>query len=450
MAMAQGAATPQWTSRFAFLMAAIGSAVGLGNLWRFPFLTGQYGGSAFVLVYLVCVALVAYPILMSELMVGRHKGLSAIMSAAHLAQDAGKSPNWGIVGVVGVVGAVLLLTTYSVIAGQVTAYSIMSFLGEFKGDAASSSLPLYSGQGAALLWHTLFMIATIAVVGMGLNNGIEKLVTILMPAFFVLLVILCIYALTTGAGAKAVSFLFTPRFNELTAETVLAALGQAFFSLSLGCGTMLTYGSFLSREENIASNAGVIAASDTLVAVVSGLMIFPIVIAFNLDPAQGMGLIFNAMPNVFAGMPFGSLVGGVFFLLAFVAALTSAISLLIVAAVVGEDFLGLNKWMSSAVFGGGIWAIGAATIFNVDLGPWLDFVSGSIALPVGGLLIAILVGWVAPKAAMRSELPHASDGMFAAWHFVIRYIAPTAVIIILILGLDAKFGWGINALISGK
>lgn len=448
MALAAGG-NPQWTSRFAFLMAAIGSAVGLGNLWRFPFMTGQYGGSAFVLVYLLCVAFVAYPILMSELMVGRHKGLSAIESSSQLAIDAGKSGKWGVVGIVGVIGAFLLLTTYSVIAGQVTAYSIMAFLGEFAGGAQESDLPLYSGNGAGLLWHSLFMILTIVVVGRGLNNGIERVVTILMPMFFVLLAGLSIYSLSTGAGGRALEYLFSPRFDEVTAETVLAALGQAFFSLSLGCGTMITYGSFLKKEESIPANAGIIAGSDTLVAIVAGLMIFPIVFAFNLDPAQGVGLIFSTLPNVFAGMLGGSFIGGIFFLLAFVAALTSAISLLIVASIVGENYFGMNKWVSSAVFGAAIWAVGAATIFNADIGSWVDFVSGSISLPVGGLLVAILVGWIAPRAAMRSELPNASDRVFSIWHFVIRYVAPVAVIVILILGLDSRFGWGLNEMISG-
>lgn len=448
MALAAGG-NPQWTSRFAFLMAAIGSAVGLGNLWRFPFMTGQYGGSAFVLVYLLCVAFVAYPILMSEFMIGRHKGLSAIESASQLAIDAGKSGKWGVVGIVGVIGAFLLLTTYSVIAGQVSAFSVMAFLGEFSASGETSDLPLYSGWPLQLFWHTLFMALTIAIVGRGLNNGIEKVVTVLMPIFFVLLAVLSVYSLINGAGGRALDYLFTPRFEEVTAETVLAALGQAFFSLSLGCGTMITYGSFLRREESIAGNAGVIAVSDTMVAIVAGLMIFPIVFAFSLDPAQGMGLIFSAMPNVFAGMPAGSFIGGVFFLLALVAALTSSISLLIVSAIVGENYLGMNKWVSALVFGGVTWAVGASTIFNADIGSWIDFVSGSIALPVGGLLVAILAGWVAPRAAMRGELPNASDRLFSVWHVVIRYVAPVAVIVILILGLDARFGWGLNAMISG-
>ncbi len=440
MALA-AAGNPQWTSRFAFLMAAIGSAVGLGNLWGFPFRTGQNGGSAFVLVYLLCVLLVAYPILMSELMVGRHKGLSAIESTAELAKDSGKSANWGIVGVVGVFGAFLLLTTYSVIAGQVMAFGVMSTTGGFSGGPGAG---LYDGTLMPLLWHTIFMAMTIFVVAQGLHNGIERFVTILMPAFFVMLAGLCIYSLVNGASGQALSYLFEPRFDEVTPSVVLAAMGQAFFSLSLGCATMITYGTFLSRDENIASSGGLIAGSDTLVAVISGLMIFPIVFAFDLDPAQGFGLMFSAMPAVFTEMPGGAFIGATFFVLALVAALTSAISLLIVAAIAGQNYTGLGKAGSAIVFGGAVWLVGAATIFISGLGANIDFFANSIALPVGGLLVAILVGWVAPSAAMRGELPHASDRLFSAWRFLVRYVAPVAITITLILGLDQRFGFGLN------
>ncbi len=436
---------PQWTSRFAFLMAAIGSAVGLGNLWGFPFRTGQNGGSAFVLVYLLCVVFIAYPILMSELMVGRHKGLSAIESTSQLAKDAGRSTNWGIVGIVGVVGAFLLLTTYSVIAGQVMAFGVMSVSGGFSGGATAG---FYDGTLMPLMWHTVFMAMTIFVVAQGLHNGIERFVTILMPAFFFMLAGLCIYSLSTGASGQALSYLFSPRFHEVTPAVVLAAMGQAFFSLSLGCATMITYGTFLSREENIAQSGGVIAGADTLVAIVSGLMIFPIVFAFDLDPAQGFGLMFSAMPAVFSEMPGGAFLGGVFFVLALVAALTSAISLLIVAAIAGQNYTKLGKAGSAIVFGGLVWLVGASTIFISGLGANIDFIANSISLPLGGLLVAILVGWVAPSAAMRGELPNSSDRLFQVWRFLVRYVAPIAIIITLILGLDQRFGFGLNAALS--
>lgn len=445
-------AKPQWSSRFAFLMAAIGSAVGLGNLWRFPFQTGENGGSAFVFIYLICVVVIAYPILIGELSVGRRKGLSAIGSTAGIAKEAGKSSAWGVAGLVSVIGGFLILTTYSVIAGQVLSYSLMSFLGEFAGRQATDAAqvaPLYANSTHALLWHTLFMGITVFVVSHGLKGGIERVVTILMPLFFVMLAGLCVYALVTGAAGETIAYLFTPRFSEVTAGTFLAALGQAFFSIGVGSAIMITYGSFLSPKENIGNSAGVIAGSDTMVAVVAGLMIFPIVFAHGLDPAAGSGLIFGALPAVFSGMPAGSIIGGLFFFLAFIAALTSSISLLMVVTSVGEEQFKMNKLVAAIGFGAAAWAVGAWSVLAPDISPWIDFISGSVALPLGGLLIAVLAGWIVPRALMRDELSSTSDGMFRYWRLMIRYVAPIAVFLILLLGLDDKFGFGLNALLTG-
>lgn len=446
-----GNGNPQWSSRFAFLMAAIGSSVGLGNLWRFPFQTGQNGGSAFVFVYLLSVVVVAYPILVGEISIGRHKGLSAVGSTSQLAVDAGKTSGWGIVGLIGVIAAYLILATYSVVAGQVMAYSMMSFMGEFANQstgAATSSPSLYAGPTHAILWHTLFMGATIWIVSRGLTSGIERVVTILMPMFFIMLTGVSIYALTTGASGQAVTYLFAPRFSELTPVVVLAALGQAFFSIGVGASLMITYGSFLNKKENIASSAGIVAGTDTLVAIVAGLMIFPIVFANSLDPAAGMGLIFSALPRVFASMPAGSIIGGLFFLLAFVAALTSSIAMLLAASLVGEEQLKLGKVTSAFAFGAVAWVIGAFTIIKPTAGPALDFVSGSVILPLGALLVAVFAGWIVPRAIMRGELQNAGDSVFRFWRFMVRYVAPVIVFVTLLLGLDAKFGFGLNAFIA--
>lgn len=456
------AVTVQWSSRFAFLMAAIGSAVGLGNLWRFPFQTGQNGGSAFVFVYLLCVALIGFPILVAELAVGRHKGMSAVGSTRNLAIDAGKSPRWAIVGWVGMIAAFLILTTYSVIAGQVMAYSAMSFVGEFAAPAADvasgiagaaasveapATLSLFNSTTHTLLWHTLFMAITIVIVARGLTGGIEKVVTILMPMFFVMLAGLCVFALMNGSAGETVAYLFKPNFSAITAGTALSALGQAFFSLGVGGAIMLTYGSYLKRDENIASSAALIAGADTAVAIVAGLMIFPIVFAFGLDPNAGMGLIFDAMPRVFAQMPFGGIVGGAFFFLAFIAALTSSISLLQVVASFTDEHTDLSKTTSALLFGGLAWFIGAGAAHSGSFGSFVDIIAGEFALPLGGLLIAVFAGWVVPKAVMRGELPNSSDGFFNFWRFMIRFPVPIAVTVILIAGLDARFGFW--AMITG-
>ncbi len=444
-------ATPQWASRFAFLMAAIGSAVGLGNLWRFPFQAGQNGGSAFVIVYLVCVIIIAYPILVAELAIGRHKGLSAVGSTRQLALDIGKSRNWAVVGWVGVIASFIILTTYSVIGGQVFAYAVMSVSGEFAQHAsndAAQTLSLYAGSTHAFLWHTLFMVATVLIVSAGLHGGIERVVTVLMPIFFVMLAGLCVYALTTGAAKDAIKYLFAPDFSALTPTILLAALGQAFFSVGVGAAIMITYGSFLPKDEHIGGSAAIIAGSDTLVAIVAGLMIFPIVFAHGLDPAAGSGLIFGAMPAVFTGMPAGSIIGGLFFFLAFIAALTTSISILITVSAVLVEELDLNRIQAAFAVGVLAWAVGAATVMTSGLSGWLEFVSGSVLLPLGGLLVAVLAGWVVPRNIMRNELSATSDGLFRFWRVLIRYLATIAIALILLLGIDAKVNFGLNQIIS--
>ena len=444
-------ATPQWASRYAFLMAAIGSAVGLGNLWRFPFQAGQNGGSAFVIIYLVCVVIVAYPILIAELAIGRHKGLSAVGSARQLALDVGKSRNWAVVGWTGVIASFIILTTYSIIAGQVLAYSVMSVSGEFAQYAtndAAQTLSLYAGPTHALMWHTLFMVVTILIVSAGLHGGIERVVTVLMPIFFVMLAGLCVYALTTGAAKDAIKYLFAPDFSALTPTIVLAALGQAFFSIGVGAAIMITYGSFLPKEEHIGGSAAIIAGSDTVVAMVAGLMIFPIVFAHGLDPAAGSGLIFGALPAVFAGMPGGSIIGGLFFFLAFIAALTTSISILITVSAVVVEELGLNRIKSAFIVGALAWAVGAATLMISELSGWLEYLSGSVLLPLCGLLVAALAGWVVPRNIMRNELSGTSDGLFKFWRVLIRYLATIAIALILLLGIDEKINFGLLQLIT--
>ncbi len=440
--------TPQWSSRFAFLMAAVGAAVGLGNLWRFPFQTGQNGGSAFVLIYLLCVAFIAYPILVAEISIGRRKGLSAVGSTRELAKDVGASPFWGAIGLIGILASYLVLTTYSVIAGQIMSYGVMSFAGEFANPDPNAPRSLYSGTGHAIFWHTIFIGITAIVVSRGLNKGIEQMVTILMPIFFMMLLGLSVYALTTGAAGAAIDYLFSPRFNELSPEVVLAAMGQAFYSIAVGSASMITYGAFLNKKENIPENSAIIVTTDTAVALVAGLMIFPVVFAYSLDPSAGMGLIFSALPAVFAGMPAGTIIGGLFFFLAFIAALTTSISMLLITTVFIEEWLGLKRIYSVAILAAIAWAIGAASVSIHEMAEVIDFLAGNIFLPLGGFLGAIFAGWVLPRTIMRDELHNASDGLFRYWRFLIRYLAPIAVGLILLLGIDAKLGFGLNAFIA--
>jgi len=420
-------------------MAAIGAAVGLGNLWRFPFQTGQHGGSAFVLVYLVCVVLIAYPILMAEIAMGRSKRLSAVGSVSALARDVGATPLWGVLGLIGILASYFVLTTYSMVAGQIMSFSVMSFMGVFGDMAPGAALPLYDGPVHAVAWFTLFLGLTILIVAQDLHGGIERLVSILMPLFFLLLLGLSIYSLSTGAAGRAIDYLFAPRFSEIDAGVVLAAMGQAFYSIAVGTAAMITYGAYLDRKEDIAANAGLIAGADTVVAVIAGLMIFPVVFASGLNPAAGMGLIFDALPAVFSDLPGGGVIGGFFFFLAFIAALTSAIVMLLVAVVFVEEWLKWKRLQTVLVLGALAWVAGAASISIPNMGPVLDFLAGSVFLPLSGLLGAIFVGWIVPRAVMREQLHNSSENMFRFWRFMIRYLAPIAVGAVLVLGLAAQF-----------
>ncbi len=431
--MAGGAGKQQWGSRLGFLMAAIGSAVGLGNLWRFPFQAGENGGGAFVLIYIACVFLIGYPVLMAELAIGRRKGLSAVGSTRDLAVDAGRSSNWQIAGWIGLVAVVMVLPSYSMLAGQIMAYSVMGFMGDL---ADPNVTPLYDGAVSSLLWFTAFLAITTAIVLRGLNRGIETASIFLMPAFFFILAGLAAFALFSGAAGDALSYLFKPRFDQLTPDIVLAALGQALFSLGVGGGVMITFGSFLSKEESIGSNATVIAGADTLVAIVAGLMIFPIVFAFGMDPAAGMGLIFGTLPSFFTGMPFGNLVGGLFFFLAFIAALTSSVSLLLVSRRIGIEQFGLSERQATLLFALLAWAGGIGIVLIDGFGNLLDWLVGSVALPLGALAAALVAGWVAPRSLMRAELVQTSDWVFDLWRGLIRYAVPLAIVLILFAGLS--------------
>lgn len=441
-------AQPLWSSRFAFLMASIGAAVGLGNLWRFPFQTGQNGGSAFVIVYIACVAIIAYPIMMGEIAIGRRKRLSAVGSTAGLAADIGRTQAWGAVGFLGLLATFLVMTIYCVIAGKVIAYAGMSFAGAFEKSASGGNLPLYHGNGLAILWQTAFLGLTMFIVARGLRGGVERIGNFLMPAFFVMIAALSIYALATGDSARALNYLFAPRFDEITPAVVLAALGQAFFSLAVGGGAMLTYGAFLDRSENIASNAAIIAGADTLVAIVAGLIIFPVVFSHNLDPAAGMSLIFETLPRVFASMPFGDVIGGLFFILAFIAAITTSVSMLLIAAVFIDESFGTSRLKSVFLIGAVAWSVGAASVLAPNIAGVIDFTAGNVLMPTAALLGSIFAGWVVPRSIMREELHGTGETMFRFWRFLMRYAAPIAVAAILALGVDAKFGFGLNAAIE--
>ncbi|GAA3909394.1 hypothetical protein GCM10022228_20090 [Halomonas cibimaris] len=322
----------QWSSRMTFVLAAAGSAVGLGNIWRFSYMVGENGGAAFVLVYLACVALVGLPILVAEWLIGRRGQKNPIDTMAEQARQNGKPAAWLGIGVSGVLAAFLILSFYSVIGGWSLNYTLGSVIGTFSGGDADSIGGMFSAMlaspGELLGWHTAFMVLVIAIVARGVTKGLESAVRSMMPALVILMLVLVGYGMTTGHFGEAVAFMFRPDWSALSGGVVLAAMGQAFFTLSLGMGIMMAYGSYLGQDVNLISTARTVIILDTVIALLAGLAIFPIVFANGLSPGEGPGLIFVTLPLAFGNMAGGTVLGLIFFLLLTFAALTSAISLL--------------------------------------------------------------------------------------------------------------------------
>ncbi|MBK1887239.1 sodium-dependent transporter [Marinobacter sp. DY40_1A1] len=440
-----------WSSRFAFILAATGSAVGLGNVWKFPYIVGENGGGAFVLVYLLCIAIIGVPIMMAEIYIGRSGRHNPIGSMRLVAERNLSSPAWRISAVIGMIAAFVILSFYSVIGGWAASYIGHAAMGDFNGGNAESIGKLFGDLLASpkqlLAWHTVFMALVILVVSQGLKNGLERAVSILMPALFILLLITVGYATTTGHFGEAVSFLFTPDFKALTVNGVLIALGHAFFTLSLGMAIMMAYGSYLGRDVAVGRTAVTIGLMDTAVALLAGLAIFPIVFANGLEAGAGPGLIFQTLPLAFGSMPMGDLFGTLFFVLLLFAAWTSGISLLEPVVEWVEENTNMERTGSAIFVGVLCWLLGIASVLSLnvwaDVAPLdmfarfegktifdlLDFFTANILLPLSGLLTAIFVGWFVAKESLKADLGM-SDGTFALWLNFLRFVTPVAVVIV--------------------
>ncbi len=471
MAAGTGGGEQGWSSRTGFILAAVGAAVGLGNIWRFPTLAGENGGGAFVLVYIACVALIGMPMVLSEILLGRTgKGhADAAGSVADVAEQSGVSRRWGVFGGIEIIAAFLILSFYSVVAGWVLNYVLLSggdffsslfagapFAGAFSGqsqDEVSGFMDtLFASPGRMIALHAVFMAVTFAIVAIGVHDGIEKAARWLMPAFFVLVVLITIYGAFTGDFAKAVAFLFTPDFSKLSPTVLNEALGQAFFSLSLGSAAMITYGSYVGSDVKLAPTAGMIAVADTGVAILAGLMIFPIVFSAGLDPATGPSLIFKSLPVAFQAMPAGSLIGLAFFILVFFAALTSSISLLEGPVEWLKSRSGMGRRATAAIVALAAFVIGIACVLGYGawsdvrlLGFWgifaesdildtIDGLTGKVMLPLAGLGLAVFVGWRADRALIANE-SGLEGGAFLLWRGLVAWLAPVAVFLILLFGL---------------
>lgn len=438
----------KWSSRSAFLMAAVGAAVGLGNLWRFPYIAGENGGGAFVLIYVAFVFILGIPLIMAELALGRAGKMSAIGTMANMVKK-GHSPFWKIIGLFSLLIPLMALTYYSVIAGWSLEYFIKAISGHFHQiDAAGSGTmfdDLLGSWQKLTLWHTIYMISVIAIVSLGVKAGLETTVKIMMPGLFMLLIFLSAYAVFTGNGAQAFEFLFNPDFSKITASTVLVALGQALFSLAVGVGALITYGAYLQEDVSLPKAAGIIAISDTLVALLAGFMIFPIVFQYNLIPGEGPGLIFATMPIAFGQMTGGLIFGALFFLLLTFAAFTSSLAMLEPAIAWFED-KGMSRKRTSWATGICIWAFGLLMVlsFNLlkDFRPLefigvmadknlfglIDFVVANVMMPFNALLLALFTGWAMSRKILSDQFGLPIDSQaFRLWQFSMKYIAPIAI-----------------------
>ncbi|MDR5866518.1 sodium-dependent transporter [Halomonas koreensis] len=439
----------QWSSRLTFILAATGSAVGLGNIWKFPYMVGDSGGAAFVLVYLLCIALVGLPILIAEWLVGRRGQKNPANSMADLAKASGRTKAWMLVGISGILGAFLILSFYSVIGGWSLYYTLGSVTGGFTGQDADGIGGLFSDMlgnpGLLLAGHSVFMLLVIGIVARGVTKGLEGAVRSLMPALGVLLVVLVGYGMTTGHFGEALSFMFNPDFGALDGGVVLAAMGQAFFTLSLGMGIMMAYGSYLGEDVNLLKTARTVIILDTAVALVAGLAIFPIVFANGLDLSSGPGLIFVTLPLAFGNMGGGVILGLFFFLLLTFAALTSAISLLEPVVEFVEERTPLSRVGATLVAGAATWALGIAAllafnvwsdvlIFGLNVFDLLDTVTSKFLLPLTGLMAVVFVAWFLDRDSVRQELG-LGDTAATVWTIVSRFVAPIGVIAVFVSSL---------------
>jgi NSS family neurotransmitter:Na+ symporter len=445
-----------WSSGTTFILAAIGAAVGLGNIWKFPYVVGVSGGGAFVLVYVLCVVLIAIPILIGELLIGRLGSKSPPVAMASVAERSGRSRSWAIVGWMGMITGYLIATFYSVIAGWTLAYifkAAAGFGGASPGEVATQFDLLLDSPATLTAWHTVFLCATLFIVARGLQGGIEKAVKFLMPSLFVMLLVMIGYATVEGDLGAGLSFLFSTDFSKIDGPVILSAIGQAFFSIGVAMGLMMAYGSYVPKTVSLTRASIIIAVADTLVAILAGLMIFPIVFANGLDPASGPGLIFRTLPTAFAGMPGGAIFGAVFFVLLAFAAVTSSISIIEPIVAYGRDKWGMSRVKGCTVFGILAWLIGMLSVFSFnvwsDVAPLgafkvfegksffdlIDYFTANLLMPLGGILIALFVGWRVKQEHIEEELQFASPLLAKSWLLLIRFVAPAAILWVLVSSL---------------
>lgn len=434
----------QWTSKLGFILAAAGSAIGLGAIWKFPYMTGMSGGGAFFFIFIIFTIFIGLPILLAEFLIGRGSQKDAVSAYAFFTPRSG----WPAIGILGMITCFILLSFYSVVGGWILLFIYETIVGNLSGLSEAEYGAFFdntiANSGLALGSQFLFMIIAIVVVARGVQKGIEKASKIMMPALFIAFIILIIRSLTLDNVMEGLTFFLYPDFSNMDSETILYALGQSFFSISVGVSVMVTYSSYLSKQEDLPKSAFTIVTMNILISFLAGLAIFPAVFAFGLEPEAGPGLLFVVLPAVFNQIPFGAFFLLLFLLLFLFATLTSAFSMLeiIVAAVTKGDASRRSKttWITGIlIFAAGIPAALSAgvladvQIFEMTMFDFSDYLVSNILMPIGALMIAFFTGFIIPRKRLLAEMTagsHYGKKIFAVWLLIIKYIAPIAIIIV--------------------
>lgn len=439
----------EFSSSFGVIAAAAGSAVGLGNIWKFPYITGVYGGAAFLFVYLGFILAIGLPIMLSEFIIGRKSKKNAFGAFKKLAPHS----LWQFTGMLGVGAAFMILAFYGVVAGWSIEYVVVAISNGFKSQSPDELRTMFTSfiesPTKPILFQVIFMVLTGAIVVVGIKDGIEKNVKIMMPILVVIIIVLNIRAITLPGAGEGLRFLFHPDFSKLTGEGILSALGHAFFSLSLGMGTLITYGSYIDKKNNLLKTAISVTIADTIIAILAGIAIFPAVFAFGIEPSSGPGLVFITLPNVFQQMPGGYFFSVLFFLLLTVAALTSSISILEVVVAYFHEELKMKRKVATIIATALITLLGIIcslsmgifkdyTFFDLNFFDLMDWISANLLLPLGGLFISLFVGWKFGRKRVQAEIEKGgsiSQRFLTLFIFLVKFIAPIAIAIVFLSGI---------------
>ncbi len=447
----------QWSSRWGFLLAAVGFAVGMGNIWRFPYQLGENGGSAFLILYLACALGIGLPLLITEITIGRRGKASASQSVVNVAAESSRSARWGLIGNLGIFCAFVILSYYTVLSGWTLDYFVKAATGAFEGADADATGAMFAGLLAnpwlLMFWNTMVHVLIILVIREGVQSGIERAVKILMPALFGAIVIMVLYGIVAGDMVTTLRFLLEPDFSKISFGTLMDAIGQAFFSIGIGMGSLIVFGAYMPKDFSIPRSATAVILMDTGVAVLAGFAIFPLVFQYGLNPDGGPGLIFQTLPLAFGQMPGGQLFGAIFFVLLITAALSSCIGLAEGVVNWVDEHLDIPRKRGVLYVTGAAWILGIASILGfsvwkdvrllefipsyrgLDIFDTFDTLAANNLLLIGGSLAAIFFGWMVPKALKLDEIGVRDGPFFMFWRVMIRFVIPPILIVTLFMGI---------------